>query len=239
MQKNSGKTILDAVNIKPKSIILLSGGLDSTVSAAIAVKKTQPLFALTFDYGQRAAKMEILASKKICQALKIKHKVIKLPFFKEFKRLIMLRYHNKVRIKDFNKFKNVWVPNRNGLFINIAACFAEYYNADLIVTGFNLEEAQEFPDNTPQFVKAINKSLQLSTLKKMRVISYVANYTKKEIYKIGLKIKAPLQYIYSCYLGNRKMCGVCASCKRLSSIKFRFATSLDLSIKNVQSPCSR
>jgi len=56
---------MSAIKMKPKSIILLSGGLDSTVSASIATKRTKPLFALTFDYGQRAAKMEISASKKI------------------------------------------------------------------------------------------------------------------------------------------------------------------------------
>ncbi|MEO0096180.1 MAG: 7-cyano-7-deazaguanine synthase QueC [candidate division WOR-3 bacterium] len=212
--------------MKPKSIILLSGGLDSTVSAAIAVKKTSPLFALTIDYGQRAAGMEILASKRICQALKIKHKIIKLPFFKEFKRCLLIA-DNKTpsplggeslpRTCFGGKGEGIdfWVPNRNALFINIAACFAEYYNADLIVTGFNLEEAREFPDNTKDFINAINRTLQFSTLNKVKVVSYVANYTKREIYKLGLKYNAPMQHIYSCYLGGRKMCGKCPSCLKL------------------------
>ncbi|MEO0160979.1 MAG: 7-cyano-7-deazaguanine synthase QueC [candidate division WOR-3 bacterium] len=196
--------------MKPKSIILLSGGLDSTVSAAIAAKKTRPLFALTIDYGQRAAGMEILASSRICRALKIKHKIIKLPFFKEFKKCSLITdYRSPTNLKD------IWVPNRNALFINIAACFAEYYNADLIVTGFNLEEAREFPDNTKDFINAINRTLQFSTLNKVKVVSYVANYTKREIYKLGLKYNAPMQHIYSCYLGGKKMCGKCPSCLKL------------------------
>lgn len=219
--------------MKPKSIILLSGGLDSTVSAAIAVKKTRPLFALTIDYGQRAAGMEILASKRICQALKIKHKIIKLPFFKEFKKCLLIAgkkmlpplkaerslHHTPSPPGGEGKGEGIdfWVPNRNALFINIAACFAEYYNADLIVTGFNLEEAREFPDNTKDFINAINRTLQFSTLNKVKVVSYVANYTKREIYKLGLKYNAPMQHIYSCYLGGRKMCGKCPSCKKLFS----------------------
>jgi len=201
--------------MKPKSIILLSGGLDSTVSATIATKRTNPLFAITFDYGQRAAKMEIVASKKICRALRIKHKVVKIPFFSEFKKLVLLRHKKKPGIKKFSESEDVWIPNRNGLFINIAACFAEYYGANLIITGFNREEAREFPDNTPQFMNMINKSLRYSTLKKVKVKSYVEKYTKKQIYKIGLKYKAPLQYIYSCYLGGKEMCGKCASCQKL------------------------
>jgi 7-cyano-7-deazaguanine synthase len=201
--------------VKPKSIILLSGGLDSTVSATIATKKTNPLLAITIDYKQRAAQQEILASRKICQELKIKHKIITVPFFSEFKKLIMLGYAKNSSVNNFSKLKNVWIPNRNGLFINIAACFAEYYGADLIITGFNREEAREFPDNTPQFVDAMNKALHYSTQRKIRVKSYVGNYTKREIYKLGIKYRAPLHYIYVCYLGGKKMCGQCASCRKL------------------------
>lgn len=197
-----------------KSIILLSGGLDSMVSAVIAKYKTKPVLALTIDYGQRAAKMEIAAARKICRSLKIKHKVIKFSLFKEFKDLVLLRSKKDISTKKLNKLKNVWIPNRNGLFINIAACYAEYYKASVIVTGFNREEAEEFPDNKPQFMAAINHALMFSTLTKVKVRSYVADYTKKQIYKLGLKYKAPLKYIYSCYLGKTKMCGKCASCKK-------------------------
>ena len=142
--------------MKLKSIILLSGGLDSLVSATIAKKKSNPLFALTFDYGHRAARMEISAAKKICRGLKIKHKVVKLPIFGEFKNLVLLRSKKRVSARKFHRLDDVWIPNRNGLFINIAACFAEYYHADIIVTGFNRDEAAEFPDNKPQFMAAIN-----------------------------------------------------------------------------------
>ncbi len=204
--------------MKPKSIILLSGGLDSTVSAAIAKKKSIPLFALTFDYGQRAAKMEIIAAKKICRILKIKHKTVKIPFFKEFRGLIMLQSRKKPSTKKFERLKDVWVPNRNGLFINIAACYAEYYGANLIITGFNREEAAEFPDNKPQFIAAINHSLMFSTLTRVKVISYVSDCTKKQIYKIGLRYEAPLDHIYSCYLGAKKMCGKCVSCQKLLKV---------------------
>jgi len=203
------------MNKKLKSIILLSGGLDSTVSATIAKRRTNPLFALTFDYGQLAAKMEIESSRKICKVLKIKHKVVKVPFFKEFDTLLMLRSDRKLNSKEFRDIENLWVPNRNALFINIAACYAEYYGASLIISGFNKEEAREFPDNKPQFVAAINHSLMYSTLKRVKVRSYVSDYTKSQIYKIGLKYKAPLKYIYVCYLGEKKMCGACASCKKL------------------------
>jgi 7-cyano-7-deazaguanine synthase len=204
---------------KTKSIILLSGGLDSLVGAAIAVKKTRPVCAFTFDYGQKAARMEIAAAKKICTHLRIRHRVTALPFFKEFKTCALIEQGSSKKHRSLTRLKDVWVPNRNGLFINIAACFAEYYGAGLIVTGFNREEAQDFPDNTDAFIQAINRSLTYSTLTGVKVKSFVSAYTKDEIYGLGLKMNAPLDLVYSCYRGTKKMCGTCASCKRFFKSK--------------------
>jgi len=204
--------------MKPRSVILLSGGLDSTVSAAIAVRRTHPLFALTFDYGHRAARMEIAASRKICRSLKIRHKVTKLPFFGEFGKLTLLG-RKKIDSKHLVNTRDVWIPNRNGLFINIAACYAEYYGAKYIVTGFNREEARQFPDNSEDFLKAVNRCLRYCTLNKVKVKSYVLKNTKEEIYRLGRRYKAPLDQIYSCYLGGKEMCGKCASCRRLIEAK--------------------
>ncbi|HEC78178.1 MAG TPA: 7-cyano-7-deazaguanine synthase QueC [candidate division WOR-3 bacterium] len=201
--------------MKPKSIVLLSGGLDSTVSATIAKKRTRVLFALTIDYGQRAARMEIKAAKKICRFLGIELKIVKVPFFKEFIKLKMIKSKDKKKPRSLNRLADVWIPNRNGLFINIAACYAEYYGAEVIVTGFNREEAREFPDNRPQFIAAINHSLFHSTLNKVKVQSFVSDYSKKQIYQLGKEYNAPLKYIYSCYLGEEKMCGKCGSCRKL------------------------
>lgn len=201
--------------MKAKSIVLLSGGLDSTVSCAIAQRRTRPLFALTFDYGQRAAKMEVRASRKICRALNISHRIVRLPFFRDFESLAMLSGTKKVGTRKLQRLQDVWVPNRNALFINIAAAYAEYYGAKLIITGFNLEEAHEFPDNSVRFVQMINKTLRYSTLTKVKVRSYVAHLTKKDIYRLGIKYGAPLEHVYSCYFGGKMMCGKCASCRRL------------------------
>jgi len=198
-----------------KSIILLSSGLDSLVSAAIACERTAPVFALTFDYCQRAAKMEIFYSRKICQFLGVRHKAVRLPFFRDFCGRALIGKGKRSAADRFLKVADVWVPNRNALFINIAAAYAEQFKADLIITGFNREEAAEFPDNSTAFVHAVNRSLLYSALRRVKVVSYVQRFSKKEIYRLGLKHAAPLKYVYSCYLGGKEMCGKCASCKRL------------------------
>ena len=163
--------------------------------------------------------MEIAASQKISRYLRIPHRVVTLPFFREFKKCSLIEQEAGQRQPRLNRLSDVWVPNRNGLFVNVAACFAEYFQAGLIVTGFNRDEAQEFPDNTTRFTRAVNGSLACSTLTKVRVKSYVAAYTKIEIYKLGMKLGVPFELTYSCYRGRKKMCGVCASCRRFLKSK--------------------
>jgi len=110
--------------------------------------------------------------------------------------------------------KSVWVPNRNGLFLNIAAGFAESLGAQTIITGFNQEEAKTFPDNSLAFCQVADKFFGYSTLNKVKVKNFFYNKNKTEILKTALKNKAPLKYVWPCYYGGWKLCGKCESCVR-------------------------
>lgn len=209
-----------------KSIVLLSGGLDSVVSFKMACDRTQVTLALTFDYGQRSAQQEVAAAGSCCRLLGVPHQVIELGWLAEITGTALVDRRKQVpelspadlgSHPDRAKWtaQQVWVPNRNGVFANIAACFAESLGAELIITGFNAEEAATFPDNSPQFVEAVSRLLQLSTLNRVRVISYTQDLNKAQVVRLGMKIGAPLQYLYSCYLGQEPMCGWCESCQRL------------------------
>jgi len=209
-----------------KGIGLLSGGLDSSVSLAIAKRKRiNIIFALTFDYGQKSILQEIKAGRKICLYLNIRHKVIKLEWFKNLvKELPLVNKKRKVPhlfISDLNKSVitsksagDVWIPNRNGIFINIAAAFAESANADYIITGFNKEEAKTFPDNSPGFIKATTKALTWGTRNKVKVVSFTIGMDKFDIIRKGIELKLPLKYTWSCYAGGSNPCGKCESCVR-------------------------
>jgi 7-cyano-7-deazaguanine synthase len=207
-----------------KSIVLLSSGLDSTVNFLMALRETKILLSLTFDYGQKAREREIYFSKKICERYKVPHKVIYLDFLREINKSALGDKGNIPLLSesDFSKeeilretAQAVWVPNRNGLFLNIAACFAESLEADLIVTGFNREEAQTFPDNSKEFLTEANKFFTYSTLRKPKVISYTQDLNKKELVEKGIGLGLPFELIWSCYLGEELMCGTCESCQRL------------------------
>lgn len=143
-----------------KSIILLSAGLDSLVSLGLTKDKLNITLALTFDYGQKSAQDEINASEKICKYYNIEHKVIKLDFLKEITQTSIVSDKNLPSGHELDNpqesAKSVWVPNRNGLFLNIAGSYADSYGFDNIIIGANKEEGQTFPDNTQDFIDAVN-----------------------------------------------------------------------------------
>lgn len=201
---------------KKTGIILLSGGIDSLVSLDIARKDINIKYALTFDYGQKAVREEIAASKKIAKLYKIEHKTIKLPFLKE---IINNALTNKENNK-LNDFKSIWIANRNGLFLNIAACFCDKHKLDYIIFGANKEEAVDFPDNSKEFIKAADNFLKYSTLKQPKVIAPCVKFDKISIINYAIDNNLPLKLIKSCYDSiqntGKKHCGKCMSCKLLA-----------------------
>lgn len=210
--------------IKQKGIILLSGGLDSVVSLAAAIEYTDIILALTFNYGQKSFEKEFIASKKIAEFYKIKHKVIDLDWLKDITNTslvsetavpdIEMNRLNDQQVTMDSK-KSVWVPNRNGLFINIAACYADSFGYKNIIIGANKEEAVTFSDNSKAFIDEINHSLEKSTEKEVKVSAPLIDMTKDEIVEHALELNAPLHLINSCYNSTDKHCGKCESCSRL------------------------
>jgi 7-cyano-7-deazaguanine synthase len=206
------------------SIVLLSGGLDSAVSLAQALREGEVKLCLTFDYGQRAAAREIDASSALAVHYGLRHRVVPLPFLKEITNTALVNPQASVPepgAEDLDSYdasaesaRSVWVPNRNGIFINIAAGFAESMGAGQVVTGFNAEEAVTFPDNSADYLQAAGRALSYSTLSGIRVLSYTLMLDKAGIVRLGRRLGVPLEKVWPCYLGGERLCGRCESCKR-------------------------
>ena len=204
-----------------KGIVLLSGGLDSLVSIAAASDFCKVELALTFDYSQRALKEEIEASSKIADFYGIEHKVVKLPFLSEITNNALVDDCANLEFKtlDENSAKAVWVPNRNGLFLNIAASFADAKKYDYIIIGANKEEAGTFPDNSEEFLLKADEFFKFSTMAQPKILAPLKDLEKYEIINLALERAAPLEFLKSCYnskeISGKKHCGKCESCKRL------------------------
>lgn len=210
-----------------ESVVLLSAGLDSTVNFLEGLKDGGVRLALTFDYGQRAAAQEKQKAQNLCAKYKVPHQHVELPFFKIFTKTSLVSHDQKVpvdqdiNIQSYEKSlitaEKVWVPNRNGIFLNIAAGFAEGLGVGQIVPGFNLEEATTFPDNSVEFEEALNHSFSFSTQNKVTVKCYTHKKNKTEILRRGLELGLDVNDLWPCYFGNEKWCGVCESCLRFKN----------------------
>lgn len=212
------------MNKKKDSVVLLSAGLDSTVNLYAALNDTNVLLALTFNYGQKAAAKEIACAKKLADDNKIKHQVIDLPWLKDLGQSSLTHDNVTVplgknvvidneRVSEATA-KAVWVPNRNGVFLNVAASFAESLKAQVIVPGFNREEAATFPDNSLDYIRSMRKSFSFSTANKVDIQCYTIAMSKIEIVDLGKKLLVPFEKIWPCYLAKELWCGECESCKR-------------------------
>src|SRR3989339_684341 len=223
-----------------KSIVLLSGGLDSAVSLALAIRKGLKVkSALTFDYGQKSARQEIRSARFLCRKYHIKHRIFNLKWLGKLAAnpltdktkpiphcgrqspplLSSPRWGEGRGRGDFYSSHLVWIPNRNALFINIAASFAEALGYRYIITGFNKEEAVNFPDNSIPFINAVNQTLKYSTLKgNVKVVSFTAKMDKKQMTSQARRLGLPLDKLWSCYEGGKTPCGVCESCLRRSNV---------------------
>lgn len=205
------------------ALVLLSSGLDSTFNLYKAITRFQVKLALTFDYGQLASAKEILTAAKISKRLNIPHRTVHLPWFKEFTKTALLGGENvpsgqDVEIDSLERSletaKSVWVPNRNGIFLNIAAGFAEGLGCQYVIPGFNFEEAQTFPDNSSGFMRALDDSFSYSTLGRVHPMSFSIEMQKPEIVREAIDLGVPLSELWPCYQGGTKWCGVCESCLR-------------------------
>lgn len=210
----------DLSHPKPQALVLLSGGLDSAVALAKAREAYEVALVLTINYGQRALKKELMATAALADHYHLPHRVVALPWMAEILPQALQANGSNNPDVDVMAVHTVWVPNRNGLFLNLAAALAEAHHCQVVVFGANAEEAVDFPDNTQAYREALNQALAYSTLNQVRVETPVGDLTKSDIVELGLALNVPLHLIWSCYESGDRHCGQCASCIRLKAALF-------------------
>lgn len=207
---------------KPNGISVLSGGLDCTVATSIYAEKYD-LTAITFNYGQQSFDEELYHAKKICEKLGMKHEVIDLPWLKKISNSSLTNDEDIPEISDedldnydvaINTAKSVWVPARNTVFCSIALAYAESIKAEIIIVGWDYEEAITFPDNSKEYLEAFNETIKYGSFDNIEIKAPLIDMNKKEIVEKGFEVNAPVELSYSCYTGEHVHCGCCESCKR-------------------------
>lgn len=205
-----------------KAIAVLSGGLDCTVATSVYAEDYE-IHAITFNYGQKAFKRELEAAKKICEKMNWTHEVINLDWLSKISTSSLNTSEEipEVSLDDLDDVEkssesasSVWVPARNTVFTSIALSYAESIGAEIIIVGWDAEEAATFPDNSKEFMDAFNELISIGSPENIKIEAPAIDLNKEEIVKLGVEVGAPMELSYSCYAGRDKHCGVCESCMR-------------------------
>ena len=221
------------------AIVLLSGGLDSTICLWWAKnQRYSKVTAITFEYGSKEEVILVAVTKALSKMASIdEHLFIELPFLAEFSKRSGSSLSNestkelpKLKDKELDDLaiglesaKSVWIPARNLVFLSIASSYAEILGDEVdIITGFNLEEGSTFPDNTQEFIDDFTRTATRGVLNaKIQVLSPISNMNKEAIVKFGNNLAVPFEYSNSCYnpkgldpKGRPIHCGICESCMR-------------------------
>lgn len=203
-------------------VVLLSSGMDSTVCASIAFQKYRLAF-LHFQYGQKAQKKELECFYKLVEFFKPeKFHIVSLSFLKTFGGSSLTSDELEIPEQTVEGIPSTYVPFRNGIFLSIAAAWAEVIGAKKIFIGVNEIDFSGYPDCKEEFIKVLNQAINIGTKPEtqIKIETPVIKLSKKEIVELGIKLGTPFHLTWSCYKGNEKACGKCESCKlRLKAFK--------------------
>jgi 7-cyano-7-deazaguanine synthase len=207
-----------------QNLVLLSSGLDSAVNLLMALEEGGVGAAVTVDYGQRASRREIERASGLCRRYDVTHIVLEALWLGEVSSgaltagVELPSFEERGDLDDGERIsasmKEVWVPNRNGLLANMGACLAEAMKLPWVVMGLNAEEGVTFSDNSPGFVREINRLFSYSTLSGVGLRSFTIEWDKVGIMREGIERDLDFRLLWSCYNGGTLMCGTCESCAR-------------------------
>jgi len=203
--------------MKKLAIVLVSGGLDSCVTAAIAAQSYQLAF-LHVNYGQRTEKRELKAFMDIADYYKVKPRLVTpLPFLKEIGGSSLTNFKMPIP-QGLPKSKDIpstYVPFRNTHFIAIAVSWGEVIKAEKIFIGAMEEDSSGYPDCREEYFSIYNQLITLGTRPetKIEIVTPIIHLKKAQVVKKGIELGAPLHLSWSCYQREDIACGKCESCQ--------------------------
>ena len=211
---------------RPKAVVLLSGGMDSCVTAAIA-RETHELALVHASYGQRTERRELRAFTEIADFYGVRESlVVQLKHFAQIggsaltDTSIAVPESQTGAPVNGNEIPPTYVPFRNAHFLSVAVSWGEVIGATAIFIGAVAEDSSGYPDCRPEYYRVFQELVRVGTKPdtQIEIVTPVIGMRKWQIIQKGMELKAPLDRTWSCYQSEDAACGVCDSCRlRLSA----------------------
>lgn len=195
-----------------KVVVLLSGGLDSTVALAttLAALDRSRIIALTFDYGQVNRAKELAAARNIARHYGVEHRIVGLSNI--FVPSALTGGRDAIPTDPATNGPDAtFVPGRNMVLISVGVAIAQGSGAGIVITGCNADDAAGYPDTTTKFLKAVREAAYEGY--GITLCNPLVADSKRTITLIAEKLRVPVEYTWSCYRGTETQCGNCGSCK--------------------------
>jgi len=213
-----------------RAVCIISGGMDSALSAKMAQKDGYELIGVHFNYGQRTERKELECYQKIVDSLEIKESYeIPLDFFKQIGATALIDKDLDIPTGGIEEGVPItYVPFRNGIFLSIATAIAEKHGAEALYIGVVEEDSSGYPDCREGYINSMEKAINLGTKEEtvLQIKMPLVAMNKEEIVKKALELDVPLEDTWSCYKNEDLACGLCDSC-RLRLKGFTDANSSD------------
>ena len=189
----------------------MSGGPDSVTAAYWAKARGYDVYAITFDYGQKAH-IEIERAAEIAFLLGVPHKVVDLSKLADIYRGVTSLVDEGIDVTpEFTD--EIVVPFRNGVFLSVTVAYAYSVGVDVILYGAHASDEPFYPDCRPEFYKAFESAARLGTEREISLASPFEGVPKSGVIKESVRLGVPLERTWSCYLRGPIHCGVCESCR--------------------------
>ncbi len=199
------------------AVVLVSGGMDSCVTAAIAREETDRLAVLHISYGQRTEARERQAFNDIADFYAVKERLdVSIEYLAKVGGSSLTDTNIAVSEADLDSkdIPTSYVPFRNANMLSIATSWAEVLGASAIYIGAVAEDSSGYPDCRPEFYEAFQRTIDTGTKPETRIEirTPIIHLSKSEIVKKGIELNAPLHLTWSCYRREDIACGTCDSC---------------------------
>jgi 7-cyano-7-deazaguanine synthase len=204
-------------SINKKAVCIMSGGMDSTLSAYIMKNRDYEIIAVHFNYDQRTQTKELECFNNICKSLGVKEKyILDLDFFKHLGASALTDKNIDIPVNGVEEGVPVtYVPFRNGIFLSMAAAIAEKEGASVISIGVVQEDSSGYPDCRETYIDSMQNAINLGTKDETNITidMPLVHLLKSQIVEKSLELDVPLTLTWSCYQSEERACGVCDSCR--------------------------